>query len=741
MEIDFKKELNEQQFKAVSSSSKYLRIVAGAGSGKTRVLVYRIMHLISAQNVEPYRILAITFTNKAAGEMRERVAKYFSSSFLQNMCVLTFHSFCALFLRKEIGALGRSSNFTIMDDEDQKALVKNICKELFDETSKDFVFGALNFISFFEGENKISSEVPKGSFRFPDHKKFLEIFKIYEQEKLKTNNLDFDDLLNLTVRILRNFPDVQRRWSQKFRHILIDEFQDTNDVQFELLNLLVNHETSVFVVGDPDQAIYGWRGANTRLILEFEHNFKGCETIILNENYRSTKNILDTANKLISNNKERVKKDLYTNKSAGDDVLIKRCYSRIDEGRVVADLIEQLIDTGKYKYKDMAILYRTSYCSNPIEKALVSKKIPLKMYGGTRFYKRVEIKDLVSYFSLFVNHNDDIAFLRIINVPRRKIGDSSISIINNERRAKNLSIYEYLKQLDENNTELKKNTIDILKQLIFTIDEYATKLEEDPKNYPKILEEFIFEIGYAAYLNTLENAEERQDNVNALIQDLNDFKKEYPEESFHVWLQNALLTSYADDMDPNADCVSLMTVHVAKGLEFKVVFVVSINDGIFPHQKTVDESANGIEEERRLFYVALTRAQERLFLSYNSDMNYSYQVQVTPSIFLKELGYLTPSSSYSDDQFYEARRSVSFGDKYRNSNNFKNENNNDNFKEKSNNIIWEVNDICEHTNFGVGTIVKIEGDEDNQIITVQFIKHGKKLLVGNHPSLRKVKIG
>ena len=458
--MDYQNELNKNQFEAVSSADQYLRIIAGAGSGKTRVLTYRIAYLIDVFKVRPYEIVAITFTNKVAREMQERTSALLPDFNLAGLTISTFHSFCARFLRVEAEHLGIPRNYTIYDDDDTLRLIKMIGVDKGYKKTDEIIAQAVNYIGGKKMRGLLPSEVKLNNYGNPREKILLDFFKEYEYRKNEAGALDFDDLLIYTIKILREFPEVRARYNQKIKHILVDEFQDTNDVQFELLKLLTNRETCVYVVGDPDQTIYTWRGANQRIILEIDKVFSPMKTIILNENYRSTTKILEASNKLIAFNKERVKKDLFTNNATGDDITLKALDSSIAEANFVANTILELKEKDtNFKFKDVAILYRSSYLSLKIENAFTTRGIPYRVYGGLKFYARKEIKDALAYFHIIFNDKDDISFLRIINFPRRGFGDKSVDKLRAEASALYLGLLEYFRVIDHYRTEIKPSLV------------------------------------------------------------------------------------------------------------------------------------------------------------------------------------------------------------------------------------------------------------------------------------------
>ncbi|NCA96364.1 MAG: ATP-dependent DNA helicase, partial [Methanomicrobia archaeon] len=413
---EYQKLLNERQYEAVSSSSQFVRIVAGAGSGKTRVLTYRIAYLIGEMGVFPENILAFAFTNKAAGVMRERAIKLVPDA-ENHLRLSTFHSFCARFLRSEIGILDLPSNFTIFDEDDQEKLLKGVAQELNYQKKDPIVKSAFSFIGGHKTEGRYPEDVILRDDAYPEQKECLKFFHLYEQRKTEQKALDFDDLLLRTIEILENNARIRTKWANRFAHILIDEFQDTNDVQYKLVKLLMKEGTSLYVVGDPDQTIYTWRGANQNIILNFNKDFPTAETIVLNRNYRSTQVILDTANRLISHNRMRVPKDLYTRNDGGEKIETERSFSREAEATWVVREIEKLKKTKiDFSYRQVAILYRSSYITLPFEKELEKCKIPFQIFGGTKFFQRREVKDVIAYFRLLYNPFDDISFERIINV-------------------------------------------------------------------------------------------------------------------------------------------------------------------------------------------------------------------------------------------------------------------------------------------------------------------------------------
>lgn len=738
--MDYRNLLNEKQYEAVSTRAKYARVVAGAGSGKTRVLTYRISYLISEMNVDPASIIAIAFTNKVADEMKSRAISLLHSN-CPGLSVSTFHSFCAKFLRKEIDIIGYPNNFTIMDEDDQETLVKDIAVDNGYKRNDDIVKYTLSYIAFNKCIGVYPEDIRLDTNYSPKEKEALKFFHLYEQRKEAMLSLDFDDLLLKTIQILEQYDLVREKWQKRISNILIDEFQDTNNVQYKLVKLLMSENTSLYVVGDPDQTIYTWRGANQEIILNFTKDFPLAETIILNRNYRSTKMILDSANRLISHNKKRVPKDLYTEEKVGTPITVEACFSREYEARYIADKIEQLIRSkDKYNYKDIAVLYRAAYLTLPLEKEFMSRRIPYRIYGGLKFFQRKEIKDALAYFRLIYNPKDDLSFERIVNVPRRGIGDSSMDILKAEKTAVGKSYIEYIKSIEEHETNVKPKVLMAIQFMINQIDKTKAKLDENLEAYPQILSNFLTELSYFDYLSSDDEGEDRLSNVQTLMGDIVDFLKRYPESSFEEYLQNATLQTSQDEIK-DGDEVSMMTVHVAKGLEFPVVFVMSMMEGVFPSQRTMDESGHdGEEEERRLCYVAFTRAKEQLFITYNTSYSFVLESKAFESRFIKEAGLIVPKKNdyhqfNRDDSFYrksQLEREFFSQDSY-------NDSGYESDEIEDNGITdWQVGDIAIHDVFGRGIVKNVI---DQTIIEVDFISCGRKSIMATHPKIHRERKG
>ena len=735
--MNYQNDLNENQYNAVTTEAQHVRVIAGAGSGKTRVLTYRISYLISEMGVDPWKILAITFTNKVANEMKTRVINMIPEA-SKDLSIKTFHSFAAYFLRHEISILGFPASFTIIDEEDQIKLVKDIAAEMGFKRGDKIVSLAISYIGRQKLLEKYPDDINIVKPAFEDEKTCLEIYQRYEEEKYKNFALDFDDLLLQTNRILEDYPDIRTKWQNRIDHILIDEFQDTNDIEYKMVKFLKKPEASLYVVGDPDQTIYTWRGANQNIILDLNKKYYDMITIVLDRNYRSTQAILNSANKLIAHNKLRVTKNLYTKENLGDPVNVHSSPSGRLEADYVAREISKLKQFSGCQYKDIALLYRSNYITMDFEQALTRYQIPYKIYGGTKFYQRREIKDVLSYFHLIVNTKDDISFSRIMNVPKRGIGDTSEQLIKEEAKAANKSLYEYVRDVDPKESEISTKIINSLKTMITNIEIARNDIAKNEEVFSKILEDMIWSLGYQDYLLKEDDGDERVENVRALFEDIRHYLKSNPESTFDEYLQNIALLSAQDEV-VDGDYVTLMTVHTAKGLEYPVVFVVRFNQGVFPNMRAMNEGGYlAIEEERRLAYVAMTRAKQKLYLTLSNDYSYVIQSNLGPSQFLKESGnevlVTRENNIFKSNKPVNKPKQYVFDDGDHLS--FENE---APIKQDFDNITndvsdWHVGDIVIHKKLGRGVVIALEGDD---IIRVNFDEHGEKSILGTHPSVSK----
>ena len=726
-------ELNEHQYEAVTSESQYLRIIAGAGSGKTRVLTYRIAYLLEEKNEKPWNILAITFTNKVAAEMKERAAKLVEKN-VKELSIKTFHSFCAYFLRHEISyTLGYPSSFIIYDEDDSKDKIKEACLKYGLEKKDKMVTEAANYIYAMKGLGKYPNDITLNQGFYRNEKELLEIYKIYESLKYDDRALDFDDLILKTIEILKNYDDVRFKWQRYYRHILIDEFQDTNDLQYELVKLLMTPSTYLYVVGDPDQTIYTWRGANQNIILDLNKTFPALKTIILKQNYRSTKTILDCSNLLISHNKYRVKKDLITDNEQGADIDVFSGFTRNEEADWVSKKITELkAKNSDFSFNDVAVLFRNSYISSTFENKFTMSRIPYVIYGGIRFYQRKEVKLALSYFRLAVNLDEDFSFYKVINEPKRKIGESTVQQIQSESKSHNLSAYAYLKNIENYpDTKVKFSALSALNVMIKKIEKARERLLLKDEATIAILKDLIEEIGLYEYVLSMENGEERINNISALFDQLKSFFEENDDQNIENFLENIALASSQDEIK-EAEKVKMMTIHTAKGLEFKYVFVVGVNERTFPSERTMMDNPHfGLEEERRLCYVAFTRARKRLYVTCNRDFSFVSKAPGEPSRFFQEAGLsffkkVKTNETLKDYKFLSERKTTSI---FSNSPQQKP-------VEKNNKSSWSVGEHLKHNKFGIGQIIEIVGD----ILVIDFKEHGIKKIISYYVGLEKVNV-
>ena len=689
--------LNEQQLEAVKHIDGPCLVIAGAGSGKTKVLTTRIAYLLE-QGISDTNILAITFTNKAAKEMRERLNVLVPNN---HVFVGTFHSFGLKIIRENVDKLGMNKNFTILDSDDVLSLIKKIMKEKNIDVKEVSPYFVRNKISFIKNEFLSDAEIDK-FFNTPVEKKVIEIYHDYDRMLKKNNSVDFDDLLKLPVELFKKDSEILEHYQEHYKYILIDEYQDTNEVQYKLSRMLASKYKNIFVVGDPSQSIYGFRGANFRNILDFEKNFKGTKVVKLEQNYRSTKNILDAANSVIKNNKERKDLDLYSTLGDGVKVKYMRSYDEKHEIALIVDEIKKLLNEG-YTYQDIAIFYRTNAQSRNVEEVLLKHSFPYKVVGSYYFYNRKEIKDLLCYLRLINNTNDDVSLRRVINTPKRKIGNKSIEDL--ERRADDLgcSMFDAIdfgKELEFKNIilELQRDALNL--SLTELIDDVLDKsgLKRELENEKSLDSELRLE-NLMEFKSITASYEARTGSVN-----LNDFLEEI-----------SLIADISEHQDDD-NVITLMTLHSAKGLEFPVVFIIGMEEGIFPHQNAFIEGDAGIEEERRLCYVGFTRAKERLYLTNEKKrMLYGKTNTNAPSRFISEIQgdvLETLSSSVKEEKVLNKDELYS-----------------------SEEVTYHKGDIVMHTIYGKGVVI----DVDDKFVSVAFAKNfGIRKLMKNHKSLKKI---
>lgn len=619
------KSLNEKQKDFVLTECGTCVVLAGAGSGKTKALTTKIYYLIKYKQIKPYEILAITFTNKAAKEMKERVESYFNGE-IHGIQISTFHSFCSRFLRTEL-----NSNFVIFDDKDVKSVIKSILKKM-ELDEKEFpVNGISSYIDnlknlgYYIGKENLSNkekELLKNGY--------YDIYEEYQSELEKSNALDFGDLIVRTIQILDKNENLTEKYQNKFKYIMVDEYQDTNDAQYILIKKLYNKNNSLFVIGDEDQSIYSFRGSNVYNILNFEKDFENTKVIKLEENYRSFNNILNVANSVIGNNEHRLGKKLFSSKSSGSKIILNKFYDDKLEAIHTINLIKEKINKGTSP-KEISIIYRNNSQSRLFEEQLRKENIPYKIFGGMKFYDRREIKDIISYLRFLINKNDNFSLLRIINLPTRGIGKKTVDEMINISDNENISIYQVLRE----------NKIKLAKKAKNNIEEFLSIFEKDySKNrLMDIVNEILIKTGYFEMLEnsgTYEDAS-RIDNLKEFISSLYEYDKK--NKNINDLLEDIALVNNEEQVNEEM-CVNLMTIHSSKGLEFDVVFLVGLEDNIFPSPRSLEEidPARGLEEERRLFYVAITRAKNDLIISYceqrflYGNLNYN-----SPSVFVNEI--------------------------------------------------------------------------------------------------------
>jgi DNA helicase-2/ATP-dependent DNA helicase PcrA len=624
-------DLNPAQREAVLHTEGPVLVVAGAGSGKTRVLTRRIAHLLGAVGVKPPEILAITFTNKAAGEMRERVGDLVGPP-ARAAWVMTFHSACGRILRREGPRLGYRSNFTIYDQADQIRLVKRCLEELERDPKRFTPRGIHSQIS--NAKNTLVGPEDYGErvASFYDQT-VAEVYDLYQKRLFASNAVDFDDMLFLTVDVLERFPEARAKWQEAFRYVLVDEYQDTNHAQYRLLQLLAEKHRNVFAVGDPDQSIYGFRGADIRNVLEFEHDFPGSYTIALEQNYRSTQHILDAANGVITHNRERKEKNLWSELGDGDPVRVIEVEDEHAEARYVAAEIALLVEEG-FSGSEVAVFYRTNAQSRVLEDILVRQGIAYQVIGGPRFYERAEVKDLVAYLQVLDNPYDAVSLLRIANRPRRGIGDSSLARLQTWADQREISLWEAMVEAEMAGVgAAPQKALKAFRSTIESLMSAAMEVE-----VPELIEEVLARSGYMESLEaerTIE-AQGRIENLQELVSVAREWREQAQDTTLSAFLQEISLYSDQDAIQGDTSLVTLMTLHNAKGLEFRAVYLIGMEEGIFPHSRSIEEQ--GIEEERRLCYVGMTRAQERLTLLHaSSRMLYGGRNHNLPSRFLEEL--------------------------------------------------------------------------------------------------------
>ena len=761
--------LNEPQRQAVMATDGPLLILAGAGSGKTRVLTHRTAYLIEECGVNPYNIMAITFTNKAAGEMRERIDQMVGYG-SESIWVCTFHSTCVRILRRYIDRLGFGTNFTIYDSDDQKTLMKDICKRLEIDTKmyKEKMF--LSAISSAKDELIDPIEFETRAAGDYVKRKQAQVYREYQQALKQNNALDFDDLIMKTVELFKLDKEVLASYQDRFRYIMVDEYQDTNTAQFELIRLLALKYQNLCVVGDDDQSIYKFRGANIYNILNFEHHFPDATVIKLEQNYRSTQNILDAANAVIANNQGRKEKRLWTDNGAGDKITFEQLDTAAEEADFVARDIARRVRKGEYQYKDCAILYRTNAQSRLFEERFITANIPYKIFGGVNFYARKEVKDLLAYLKTIDNGQDDLAVRRIINIPKRGIGAASINKVALYAQEQEISFYDAL-CVAEQVPGLGKAAAKIRPFVLFI---QSMKAKAKLLSVADLLQEVIETTGYVRELEAegTDEAEARFENIDELISKAVDYAEGEEAPTLNGFLENVALVADIDSFDENSDYVVLMTLHSAKGLEFPNVYLAGLEDGLFPSYMSItsDNSQAEIEEERRLAYVGITRAKKNLTITSARVRMVRGQTQYGKvSRFVREIppellsGKIyepkTKEEPIEQSTFQKARKAFrtvpsyggsgygkevgeGYGSTFRSSKATKPvytkvENQRD-FGYAGGALSYQVGDRVRHIKFGDGEVMAIVSGGRDYEVTVDFDKVGTKKMFASFAKLKKI---
>ena len=725
--------LNNQQKLAVTSTEGPLQVLAGAGSGKTKVLTTRIVHLIQEKKCFGQQILCVTFTNKAANEMRERVVNLVNSKSVAFPWLGTFHSICNKMLRRNAEAVGLKSNFTIIDTLDQIKLIKKILEAENIDIKKNPPKQIAYYIDQWKNKALLPQDIKLKNKEF-NLINGLNVYKIYQQRLKIMNCVDFGDLILHVVTILKKFEDIKKIYKKNFKYILVDEFQDTNYVQNLWLKLLTNEKNNICVVGDDDQSIYSWRGAEVKNILEFKETFDNLETVKLEQNYRSTENILNSATSLISNNEDRLNKKIWSDLGEGEKVKIKSYFDGLSEASGVSDIIEQNLSK-KFKLNSISILVRASFQTREFEERFIKIGLPYRIIGGLKFYERSEIKDALAYLRLINQSNDDLSFERIINTPKRAIGDSSVKKIYEFAKKKELSLLDASQEILKENI-LKPKTVQNLKTFIVNIISWKQKSESI--DHVSLLETVLDESGYSSMLKN-----EKTPEADSKLENLKELKssmKSYS--SLNEFLENISLQTAIDEKW-DGEKINIMTIHSAKGLEFDAVFLPGWEEGLFPHQKSIDEKGvEGIEEERRLAYVAITRAKKELYLSFANQRkfygrqndNYDFYSSLQ-SRFIDEIDEkfteISIDESKDDDFIFdqdfniESKKNSPGWKRLKNSINNSIEENIKTINLTENNTNFSVGETVKHEGFGSGKIIHIDGNK----LLINFKNQGEKKVI------------
>ncbi len=735
--MDILSALNPEQRKAVEAINGPVLIIAGPGSGKTRVITHRIAYLIRVCGVSPHRIMAVTFTNKAAKEMVMRLNNLVSAS-VKDLTIGTFHAICVRILRQDGAAIGVEKDFVIYDNDDQLSLIKKCFESLNLDPKQYSASTILSHISNAKSR-MLNTEmyIQQGGSYFEEV--VGRVYEKYQQMLEKSNALDFDDLLIKTVKLFKKHPEILEKYRSRYLHIMVDEFQDTNLVQYQFVKLLAGGYRNICVVGDPDQSIYSWRSADVRNILDFEKDFPDAKTVMLEQNYRSTKNILATASSVISSNSQRKKTELWTDNEAGGKIEIIETFTQQEEAQFVVREVERLLKTGEAKLSDCAVMYRTNAQSRVLEEAFIRYGTPYKLVAGTRFYERREIKDIIAYLKLIHNPRDTVSLLRIINIPQRGIGDRTVSLLTEWASSMNISQYQALKSLATSqnftSTPFNGRSARLLVDFYNMIDELV-KMSFELKP-DELFDQIVNKTGYKAYIKSLTDEEDRWDNVMELRTVAKQYSDFEPVEALSAFLEGVTLVSDVDGLDDVVDAVTLITLHQAKGLEYPVVFIVGMEEGILPHIRSFDDPAQ-MEEERRLCYVGITRAKRKVYLvrAFRRSLMGSSTVN-SPSRFLKDIpanlvknsGNGLGQNQYHDDRplkndmYSWERNSPAAAAKTSGTTNIPD---------------LKSGDRVKHAQFGEGTVVSCKPSKNDSEVVIAFPDVGIKRLLLSFAKLEKV---
>ncbi|MBP5773510.1 MAG: DNA helicase PcrA [Eubacterium sp.] len=761
--------LNDMQELAVYHTDGPLLILAGAGSGKTRVLTHRVAHLIKEKGVEPYQIMAITFTNKAADEMRERIDKLVGFG-ADQVWVSTFHSACVRILRRFADQVGYKNDFTIYDADDQKKVMRDIIKMMNLDTKLFKEKGVVAKISDFKNKLMTVSDVRDLATHDFKERTISQIYEEYQRILKKSNAMDFDDLIMKTVELFQKHPEVLDMYQERLKYIMVDEYQDTNVAQFKFVQLLASKYQNICVVGDDDQSIYKFRGADIGNILSFENHFENARVVKLEQNYRSTKNILDAANAVIKNNEGRKDKTLWCDEDRGDKIEVYQAEDGFAEAEMVADTIKEEVDNGRADYNDYAILYRTNAQSRALEEKLMMKNIPYKIIGGQNFYQRREIKDILAYLRIIANPTDDLSVERVINVPKRGIGLTTVDKVKTYAREHDLNFYEALlvaSDVPGINTGTAKK--------IKGFTDLITSLRDMDASIQEVVDKLIELTGYVADLvaEETDEAEARIENIDELISKVAEYEENAEEPSLGEFLEEVSLVSDIDTLDESSSYVVMMTVHSAKGLEYPHIFLCGMEDGLFPSYMTImSEDTEELEEERRLAYVAITRAMKKLTISYAKCRMIRGETQYNMiSRFVKEIPQkIVNSKNVTDTMAHGMRKKNSFSNfggyegslghgggyqgrrdessnsdavkafkkkpsygKPKNKPSFGKE-----FSVEKAEVDYKVGDRVSHVKFGEGTVKEIEDGARDYQVTVDFDDYGQKMMMASFAKLKKL---